>query len=455
MRTNQSYNKVVDFEQQPEVTSNPNYSAQSSGPLPLQSMDSMQSMGSSSSVIQTASKQQLNQTFQVIYNNTSIIVDQKCLMNSSAKFKELISPYVESGQYNIHLEILTQDFSIRCINNFFRLCQNLPTDVQNSEMKEMCEIARLFKADQIYNTGVSFVNNTIDPNFSIPSNKYDSNSYLVIKKNSETSNGTHDLNEFEFEDEDKHDANKPNANSANKHDMKDLEFDEGDTAEKHDKVIIGEPPVDNELLDEDQSKIKKAKFGAIIYQIKVENRPLKPTIYQFSSNGRILFTAKHKENNIYIAEGTEVHIKRDSENHACQIHQNDDDFNLIHMDNQEFRLNYVKSGKPNTYSVEVKFEHDGQTLTWSPKPPKYDAMSNKYYLNFRGEYHRTAMRSKRNIVLQNPEGRRTFIVRKMELYLYEVECSPVIKPLIIFAIALSDIVGPYLDPFANIELPSK
>ena len=130
-------------------------------------------------------------------------------------------------------------------------------------------------------------------------------------------------------------------------------------------------------------------------------------------------------------------------------------YNLIRLRDQEFRLNYVKSGKPNLYSVDVSFINQDQKVTWSPKPPKYDAMSNKYYLNFHGEYKRNAIRSKANIVLQNPQGKRTFIVRKMELYLYEVECLPAVNPLIAFSVALSDIVGPYMDPFGDIDITSK
>ena len=175
----------MEFSQQPQNTMRPSASAQSSGPMSLQAMDSMQSMGSSDSVLTVQQNQQHpNQFFSVIYKALNIMVDPVCLSNSSPIFRELIAPYVQNNQVSsVHLEIQTQEFTDRSINNFLRICQNLPSDVQNSEMKEMCEIARMFRADQIYNTGLSFVRANIDPNFSVPENKYNSKPYLIIKAN--------------------------------------------------------------------------------------------------------------------------------------------------------------------------------------------------------------------------------------------------------------------------------
>lgn len=59
----------------------------------------------------------------------------------------------------------------------------------------------------------------------------------------------------------------------------------------------------------------------------------------------------------------------------------------------------------------------------------------------------TPMKSKKNIVVQNDNGLLTFIVRKMYYEKYEIECLPAVDPLIAFIIGLSDIAGPYLDPF--------
>ena len=50
-----------------------------------------------------------------------------------------------------------------------------------------------------------------------------------------------------------------------------------------------------------------------------------------------------------------------------------------------------------------------------------------------------------NIIIQDKKP--TFIVRKMSQNIYEIECSPALDPLIAFSIGLSDIVGPYLDPW--------
>lgn len=51
-------------------------------------------------------------------------------------------------------------------------------------MKEVCEIAKMFQADKIYNIGADFIKQNIDPNFNIPDEKYNGSngkSYLVIE----------------------------------------------------------------------------------------------------------------------------------------------------------------------------------------------------------------------------------------------------------------------------------
>lgn len=113
------------------------------------------------------------QSFQVFYNGTTFIVDPISLSNFSLKFKELIKPYIDDFEQmkSIHLEITGNHFTKRNINNFLRLCQKLPTDVQNSEMKDICEIAKLFKAEGIYNTGLTFINTYLDPNFFVSDDK--------------------------------------------------------------------------------------------------------------------------------------------------------------------------------------------------------------------------------------------------------------------------------------------
>ena len=35
--------------------------------------------------------------------------------------------------------------------------------------------------------------------------------------------------------------------------------------------------------------------------------------------------------------------------------------------------------------------------------------------------------------------------------MFEIECLPLVDPLIAFIIGLSDIVGPYMDPMGEIE----
>lgn len=75
----------------------------------------------------------------------------------SRKFQELIS--------EINLRVAYDKITTRNLSNFLKICQNQQADVQDSEMKEIYLIAKLFQADQIYKTGLTFVQNNIDSNF--------------------------------------------------------------------------------------------------------------------------------------------------------------------------------------------------------------------------------------------------------------------------------------------------
>ncbi|KAK8886779.1 hypothetical protein M9Y10_042249 [Tritrichomonas musculus] len=70
--------------------------------------------------------------------------------------------------------------------------------------------------------------------------------------------------------------------------------------------------------------------------------------------------------------------------------------------------------------------------TENSKQSKFNPETQKYYLNFNGEYQHVPMISSRNIVLENKEGLPNFIVRKMDLNLYEIECSQILDPLSVF-----------------------
>lgn len=62
-----------------------------------------------------------------------------------------------------------------------------------------------------------------------------------------------------------------------------------------------------------------------------------------------------------------------------------------------------------------------------------------------GAYHHAVIQSAKNLVLQNENHHLTYIVRKVDRNLYEIECNQALDPLIAFTIGLSDIVGPFDD----------
>ena len=67
----------------------------------------------------------------------------------------------------------------------------------------------------------------------------------------------------------------------------------------------------------------------------------------------------------------------------------------------------------------------------------------KNWIGIQKKFNHIPIQSKKNLMLKNKDGHPTFLVRKMDKKTYEIECFPTLSPLIIFALGISDIVGPY------------
>lgn len=393
-----------------------------------------------------SSKQQnknSGQYFPVNYNGSTFYVDPISLSSSSTKFKELIQPYKHNTEElkTLHLEIYGKQFSNRNIDNFLKLCQKLPTDVRDSEMEEICEIAKLFKANEIYNTGLKFIQSTIDPNFNVPNSKYEgpnSPAYILIEGQKNLMENDSDLSDGYFEN------TKDNDDKGNYYQIN--ENKNNNSAE----IVINSKSAPS---DKDKHVRPKRIKTTIIYQIKIEKHGLQCPTFTFYHDNSALFTAKQKNNEIYIAEGSEVHISQ-KETHIARIIQNTQNLmiNTIQMKDTSFNMKYVNSGKKNRYSIEVSFPLVDKMTTWVPRKPRYDPKKEKYTLNFKGEYHHNPVPSAKNILLENKNGKPTFIARKMSNNTYEIECLPSVEPLIAFCLGISDIVGPYCDEETNGEM---
>lgn len=140
--------------------------------------------------------------FPVIYDNFTSIVDPVSLSKSSRQFKERIDPYISNytQMKEVHLSIHGNQFSKRNMKNFLRICQLLLSDVHNDETKEICEIAKMFQADEIYNKGLAFILANQDPDFNVPDTKYDVISYLVVEGETNLILHDGDLDDSYFED---------------------------------------------------------------------------------------------------------------------------------------------------------------------------------------------------------------------------------------------------------------
>lgn len=343
-----------------------------------------------------------NQTFPVVFRDHRFMVDPLLLYNSSKKFQELINSN-NQDLHTLHLKISYDNFTPRNIENFLKICQNLQTDVQNSELEEICLIAKLFQADQIYNTGVIFIQNSIDSNFFIPYNKFgetNENQYIFLEQN-DTNPLIHHIN------------------------LKELEFDDS----------FDYTPVEHNKYNNNNTKIEKRKTCSVCYQITEENPLTKRARYYFSKDNTILYMAKVKKDEIYIAKGNDCHISENNVKNTVRIKRSSDGFNIVHTDDQEFKIKFVKFGEK--YSLDISFTNKGTKLNWIPRIPKKIA-------EIYGQHNHIPIKSKKNIILQNSANYHpNFIVRKMSKKVVEVECHPLIDPIIAFAIAISHTIGPF------------
>ena len=393
----------TNFEQQPQNTSfcqqplNSSFEQQSQNT----SFEQKQQCLYNSPNVQSFSE---SESFHISYNNNEFIVNPFCLCKSSLLFDKLIHPFIKDFEQmkSIHLEIFGNKFSNRNMTNFLLLCQNQPTDIQDNEIKEICEIAKMFKAEDIYYTGLDFIRRSIDHNFYVPDNKYDGSdgiTYLKIVR--ENTNEIDEKNKAEDQ------INKE-------------EVGNGDIATKTEKVDTSKP---------------------LVYSLLIELPLLKCPLFRFLYNEKTLFTAKKRDNEVFIAKGDEVHISK-KEDHVAYIKQNEaSKNNTVSINNMKFTVNYKFFREAFWIDASFPFKNGIEHLT--PVKPKYDKKNKKYIFDLSGAYHHKSIDSIRNVVLQSGNGNKNFIVRKVLKYTFEIECDQELDPLIAFTIAISEIIGPY------------
>ncbi|KAK8836581.1 hypothetical protein M9Y10_037515 [Tritrichomonas musculus] len=180
--------------------------------------------------------------------------------------------------------------------------------------------------------------------------------------------------------------------------------------------------------------MKKIPSHPACYQI-IENIPFaKLTRFYFLKDCSILYTAKYKKNHFYIGSGDCFHIHEKRVENCAQITCDKDNYNKVVREDQEFAICFV--GYSGGYSIDVSFENNGEKLHWEPKEVKEDA-------EFDGEYKHSPIHTDRNIILQDSKMKNCLIIRKMSKEVIEAECNPDVNPIIIFAIAISQIIGPF------------
>ncbi|KAK8842371.1 hypothetical protein M9Y10_025951 [Tritrichomonas musculus] len=352
----------------------------------------------------------IDQGFPVHYQNRIFMVNPALLYNSSRKFRDLVDHSVDIN--SIRLNINCDIFSVRNIENFLKICQNLPTDVQNSELEEICLIAKMFQADKIYDTGLNFIQTNMNPSFVIPDNQFNesgSDHYLELELDSKKVPCHHvNLDELEFEESSesilsRNEKEKENINNEIKKNNDDLKSSNG------------------------------IHVHTVCYQITSDNHFMKCPRYYLVKDGKTVCMAKFKDDELYIGEGDDFRISENRVENVARVYRNRAGCNVIQTNDQDIKIKFIPNG--DRYSISLSFFHEGRKMNWTPRKPNSLA-------NYKGAYKHIPIASKRNLILQNSSNQCTFIVRKMSKKIFEVECNPKVRPIIVFAIALSDIIGP-------------
>lgn len=333
----------------------------------------------------------VNQTFPVVYQNERFLVDCELLSKASQKFRYLMKQ-IGTNNKNYCLKINYNKFSTRNVSNFLKVCQDIEADVQDSEFKEICLLAKMFEAEQIFNTALSFIQKEYDASYFIPSN--------ILSELIQSSNLQLEPESIEI-------------SQAFRFDLSDLDFDDN--------------------LDNIECDIrKKEKTHSVCYQIKMENPIMKCRRFYLIKDEKIIYMAKQRYEKIVIGEGKNCHLKNNQEN-VAQMTRDFRGYNIVNTREQEFQIKYLKDG-PKFY-VKTSFDHKNGKQVWLPIQSKTQALIN-------GEYNHIPLKSRKNIVLKNHRNRPSFIVRKMDKKVFEVECHPDCDPIVAFSIAISQIIGP-------------
>lgn len=341
----------------------------------------------------------VNQTFPIIYQNQRFLVDSALLCNASKRFYELLNNNQDNQIENPCLKINTNIFTVPNVSNFLKICQNQATDIQNSELKDICLIAIMFQAEKIYDTAFNFIKDEIDSEFCISPdqiNEINDSQNLILETEASAMQSA-----FYF-------------------DLSDLEFD--------DDYEQNEPKSKTETITKTSTK-----NHSICYQIKAENPIMKCHRFYLLKDDKVIYMAKQKYDEIYIGKENNCHMKTNKHLNDAKIKRDCRGYNVINVPDQEFKVRFEKFGEK--FLIKTTFDHKRGKQIWRPKQDNFQKL-------IKGEYNHEAMKSRRNLVLQNERNNPTFILRKMKRKVYEAECSQEADPIVVFAIALSQIIGP-------------
>ena len=353
------------------------------------------------------------------------------MSQASRRFRELYHADAVNGQ----LRVLNDSFSERNIDNFLKLCQNLPNDVQDSEMEEICTIAKLFQADQIYKTGVDFVRSSIDPSFDVQ--EFDTSHNFIFEEKSTI------IHHANVEDLDFESDSESQSTDSSERRRKEQERREREKREKNSKSKKSKGKKSKSDKKKDYDGDPDAPPLPVVYEIRAEKPMMKCARYYMRVDGKTKFSAKKKGGKIFIAKGSDVHVSA-AHNHIAFITQYPF-YNKIWTEKQEINLKYVRCVGSGAISMSVSFNHEDRQLNWFPKEPVKNPRTGQYAMKLSGCYKHVPIASKRNCVMKNAEGQTTFILRKMADNFFEVECHPALDLVVVFSLALSAIVGPSID----------
>lgn len=340
--------------------------------------------------------------FPIVFRDKIIEIDPASFAINSLKFRELFNPALAPFS---EIDIIG-NYQEKSVKIFCDLCQDKESPMPDNCMKDIANLAKIFKAESILDTCVRVIHSKIDGSF-----RPDDKGTII------------------FQD-------KRLASSKN------LPLDSSKSHLSIEQLIVSDNKFDpqtspNKATPQQSPSDVSLKYylnDPIVYDIKEEKKLLKCTRYYESQKGEILASAKTRSNSIVINNGQDVHFH--SINDSSADVQKLNYINIIRSDGNSHELRYYKDPKTGNVTMTIMFKigSDDLIITGLRNMEKDDT-------TVFGS--KTVVSAKQPCNLYLPNGKIAMIISKTGNDTYQIKTYLKTSNIFAFAVALSAIVGPH------------